>query len=110
MIRRPPRSTLFPYTTLFRSAVTHPEFDTRLKYDPDWFGKKDRAIAGRTAEAYLDAQWKFGDVFFGRMDRNWGPPGIQGLLLSPNPYGLDHFAISVGTAQVRFQALATQLD
>src|SRR2546422_5939829 len=23
MIRRPPRSTLFPYTTLFRSAVCH---------------------------------------------------------------------------------------
>src|SRR5688572_33200139 len=23
MIRRPPRSTLFPYTTLFRSDVTH---------------------------------------------------------------------------------------
>src|SRR2546423_9815934 len=25
MIRRPPRSTLFPYTTLFRSDVLHPE-------------------------------------------------------------------------------------
>src|SRR3712207_8944176 len=25
MIRRPPRSTLFPYTTLFRSRVTHVE-------------------------------------------------------------------------------------
>src|SRR3712207_7940966 len=24
MIRRPPRSTLFPYTTLFRSTATHP--------------------------------------------------------------------------------------
>src|SRR5947209_11962621 len=24
MIRRPPRSTLFPYTTLFRSRVPHP--------------------------------------------------------------------------------------
>src|SRR2546430_8581294 len=24
MIRRPPRSTLFPYTTLFRSLVAHP--------------------------------------------------------------------------------------
>src|SRR2546422_6351041 len=23
MIRRPPRSTLFPYTTLFRSAINH---------------------------------------------------------------------------------------
>src|SRR2546422_7571981 len=48
MIRRPPRSTLFPYTTLFRS-------------DPDWFGKKDRAIAGRTAEAYVAAQWRLGE-------------------------------------------------
>src|SRR2546425_8402848 len=28
MIRRPPRSTLFPYTTLFRSLV----------YDPDYLG------------------------------------------------------------------------
>src|SRR5256884_6189851 len=25
MIRRPPRSTLFPYTTLFRSLNNHPE-------------------------------------------------------------------------------------
>src|SRR3712207_8695434 len=25
MIRRPPRSTLFPYTTLFRSKLTHGE-------------------------------------------------------------------------------------
>src|SRR3712207_8080512 len=24
MIRRPPRSTLFPYTTLFRSPILHP--------------------------------------------------------------------------------------
>src|SRR3712207_9328449 len=27
MIRRPPRSTLFPYTTLFRSRVGHAEVD-----------------------------------------------------------------------------------
>src|SRR3712207_7000229 len=30
MIRRPPRSTLFPYTTLFRSLKTGPEY-TELK-------------------------------------------------------------------------------
>src|SRR3712207_8358721 len=34
MIRRPPRSTLFPYTTLFRSdPVTHP-VDARLRVAP----------------------------------------------------------------------------
>src|SRR3712207_7519250 len=32
MIRRPPRSTLFPYTTLFRSFVLH---STRGRDDPD---------------------------------------------------------------------------
>src|SRR5262249_62341549 len=27
MIRRPPRSTLFPYTTLFRSLIRHHDYD-----------------------------------------------------------------------------------
>src|SRR3712207_7198155 len=30
MIRRPPRSTLFPYTTLFRSEVTDPTIDSQV--------------------------------------------------------------------------------
>src|SRR3712207_6967514 len=33
MIRRPPRSTLFPYTTLFRSAEVQGARNTRV-YDP----------------------------------------------------------------------------
>src|SRR3712207_7334107 len=30
MIRRPPRSTLFPYTTLFRSALSEQNASTRI--------------------------------------------------------------------------------
>src|SRR2546422_4760587 len=30
MIRRPPRSTLFPYTTLFRSLQTEPGWECRV--------------------------------------------------------------------------------
>src|SRR3712207_9256402 len=33
MIRRPPRSTLFPYTTLFRSFLEHLVFKGGEKYD-----------------------------------------------------------------------------
>src|SRR5690348_18115291 len=33
MIRRPPRSTLFPYTTLFRSCALRREEDVRLGDD-----------------------------------------------------------------------------
>src|SRR2546425_7082000 len=40
MIRRPPRSTLFPYTTLFRSTdyfrPTHSLLWTTLQGSPDW--------------------------------------------------------------------------
>src|SRR3712207_8684077 len=38
MIRRPPRSTLFPYTTLFRSAEESPSHDVRCSR-PDSVGK-----------------------------------------------------------------------
>src|SRR3712207_7691192 len=33
MIRRPPRSTLFPYTTLFRSGVVARQADDRLELE-----------------------------------------------------------------------------
>mgnify|MGYP002411539453 CR=1 FL=1 len=35
MIRRPPRSTLFPYTTLFRSLPDGVRFVTSLEVDDD---------------------------------------------------------------------------
>src|SRR6266513_925856 len=90
--------------------VSHPYFDTRLKWDPEYFGKKDRIIGGRAAEAYLSAQWSFGEVFFGSLDRNWGPRFTDGLLVSPSPYSYDHFALSVGTSGVRLEGIITQLD
>src|SRR5688572_31053824 len=41
MIRRPPRSTLFPYTTLFRSDPGYlPEFSTTAIRE--WYGMKSR--------------------------------------------------------------------
>src|SRR2546430_13580501 len=36
MIRRPPRSTLFPYTTLFRSCGKYMT-DTRKEFPKSWF-------------------------------------------------------------------------
>src|SRR5258706_4422826 len=86
--------------------VSHPYFDTRLKYDPDWYGKKNRVIAGRFDQAYISAQFTHADLFFGSLDRNWGPSAVQGLLLSDSPYGPDHFALSLGTTGVRVEGFA----
>src|SRR5688572_32128434 len=38
MIRRPPRSTLFPYTTLFRSRFLLVQMDGRTLYNPIFSG------------------------------------------------------------------------
>src|SRR5438874_8210130 len=42
MIRRPPRSTLFPYTTLFRSL---PLLDRILSFRENAFGRDDPRVA-----------------------------------------------------------------
>src|SRR3712207_7135954 len=54
MIRRPPRSTLFPYTTLFRSGVgqvRRPAPAGRERDDVahrgEWGGRRDHAVAPR---------------------------------------------------------------
>ena len=91
-------------------VVTHPYFDTRLKWDPDYAGKKDRFVAGRAAEAYVSAQWRFGELSFGRLDRNWGPRFTEGLLVSPSPYSYDLFDVRIGTDGIYFEGLVTQLD
>src|SRR2546430_17014440 len=58
MIRRPPRSTLFPYTTLFRSgtrslSTTDSGSTLCLAIFPDlWQRKERRSLAGRRSEEH----------------------------------------------------------
>src|SRR5256885_3217820 len=47
MIRRPPRSTLFPYTTLFRSHDEHFEWADDLR---EFFGFDGRIVSDFAAE------------------------------------------------------------
>src|SRR5688572_31426430 len=56
MIRRPPRSTLFPYTTLFRS-VGHGELDRRAFGDlAPLGGDVDRRVLARSEEHTSELQ------------------------------------------------------
>src|SRR2546425_6236084 len=61
MIRRPPRSTLFPYTTLFRSGVGHgdahgPDAGRRVGDDLGWLNREidrdRRRHGGRRSEEH----------------------------------------------------------
>ncbi len=89
-------------------AVTHLYEDTRLRTDPEWYDGRRNGV--RAAEAYVNGQWRYAEVFFGVLDRNWGPSGVPGLLLSSNPYDLDHLAVTLGPPSVHLQAIVTELD
>src|SRR5260370_31651746 len=51
MIRRPPRSTLFPYTTLFRSKIAYADIAALA------FTGRDTA-AGKSWEAWVGKYWE----------------------------------------------------
>jgi hypothetical protein len=89
-------------------AVAHLYEDTRLRTDPDWFDTRRNGL--RAAEAYVGGQWRYAELSFGVLDRNWGPSGIQGLLLSDDPYNMDNLAVRLGPPSVNLQAMVTQLD
>src|SRR3712207_7354114 len=60
MIRRPPRSTLFPYTTLFRSLGLKRKGSDRFVYNLMSDGELDE---GPTWEAAMSAgHWKLGNL------------------------------------------------
>src|SRR2546429_3485634 len=65
MIRRPPRSTLFPYTTLFRSGFAPADSDASLA----WMADKIMGL------------WVFGDAE-GKMNRDLGEVGGGVLVVS----------------------------
>src|SRR5687768_18210321 len=58
MLRPPPRSTLFPYTTLFRSTAATVLFHCRAKCAPCWNGFRtapSRDSDGRSFTRYASA-------------------------------------------------------
>lgn len=91
-------------------GFSRPILENRLNTDPDFRGRTDRRIAGRLEDGYVSGQWRFGELFFGRTARNWGPAPLQGLLLSTAPFTYDHFFGRLGTQRVSVSLLLARLD
>src|SRR5258708_19052721 len=60
MIRRPPRSTLFPYTTLFRSGLAEQRLDNGCselrRYTLQFIGRTQRAASRENDDALAGVQ------------------------------------------------------
>ncbi len=104
------RRLLAAFTTEQGEQGPHYRLEGNLGFAAATYAKRD-PLAAIDSAGPRAAGPKHGFVNGGmRLDRNWGPSGVQGLLLSDNPYGLDHLAITLGTTRLQLQAIATQLD
>src|SRR2546428_10231378 len=56
MIRRPPRSTLFPYTTLFRSSAGTAATDRRRSLASSWPARSSRVIRSEEHTSELQSR------------------------------------------------------
>src|SRR3712207_9505918 len=82
MIRRPPRSTLFPYTTLFRSpgevgdlseSTDQPTTASVLSDELSATGHRDGLVEGPLGGSGHDAEVVTGDVYVPRCAREMTP-------------------------------------
>ncbi|MGH7508206.1 MAG: hypothetical protein ACREMZ_01890 [Gemmatimonadales bacterium] len=106
-----------PYADLSGTATfggvvlaSRPAVEPRLVDDPDWTGRRELTVAGRIVDAYISGQFKYGSLFYGQMDRNWGPVGLPGIPLSNYGYERQGLAFDVGNRDIRLSALASDLQ
>lgn len=84
--------------------------ENRLNTDPDFRGRTDRRIAARVEDAYVAGQWRYAELFLGRVGRNRGPAQHQGLMLSGAPFTYDHVLGRLGTQRLNISTLLARLE
>ena len=98
------------FTTSWFALAHKTVLDQHFKYDPAWYGDTGEWIYGRPETGYLTVRYKGVSAFWGRMSRNWGPPGEKSLILSDNPYSYDTGGLQLGSRRFRFTFYATRLN
>src|SRR2546421_10831755 len=83
MIRRPPRSTLFPYTTLFRSILISSSGTMAMAVN---FGYRHDRVK---SAALMLVTAAFGATFVGMQGFEWTKLIMEGVRPWGNPWGAD---------------------
>ncbi len=97
------------------AGVVGGRWDNHLLNDPQFPGGRvvefrecDPLISEcgyRVEEAYVELQAPYVRLFFGRTHRNWGRPGLQGLLISNYAYSYDHIGYRFGSERISLSGM-----
>ena len=84
--------------------------DQALKTDPEFVGKRDRAVAARMEDAYLTGRWRYAVLSYGRVARNWGPGALHGLQVGHYADSYDHLHARLGVDALNLSTIVARLD
>ncbi len=90
-------------------GVMRPASERRVNDDPAWPGQRNLDGVFRMVEAYLSAQTKWFSVFFGDLQRNWGPVGMTGIPLSFYSYPRTSWAFYLGKRSINLRSVGAAL-
>src|SRR2546426_5819976 len=96
MIRRPPRSTLFPYTTLFRSRIF---FLTPDREEKDDQKRKEKKFDVRVVDPERPPTHLWSISLADKSEKRW---------TSSNAYGVEQFVVSPDAAYVAFRSVSSE--
>jgi hypothetical protein len=85
------------------------ERDDFLLDDPDG-PDTDLVVGGIADHAYLDANFAFGSVTFGKVSRNWSALGSRGLMLSDVALPYPQLGVELRLGPIRIHSLLGELD
>ena len=91
-------------------AVARLRIDRALKRDPEFAGKKDRSVAARMEDAYINGRWRYVSLMTGRVARNWGAGPLDGLQVGSYADSYDHVYLRLGTDAVNLSSIVARLD
>lgn len=75
---------------------------------PNFLGLTD--FGGRAEEGYAEVQVPYLQIGAGRLYRNWGLPGVDGMLVSAYAYSYDQVFYRFGTNKLSVTGFVAQLD
>src|SRR3989454_5450963 len=96
MIRRPPRSTLFPYTTLFRSRIF---FLTPDREEKDDQKRKEKKFDVRVVDPERPPTHLWSISLADKSEKRW---------TSSTAYGVEQFVVSPDAAYVAFRSVSSE--
>lgn len=94
-----------PFTVAMRTIA-----DRQMRVDPEFTGRRDRALSARAEDAYLAVASRWATLEAGRVGRSWALPGQLGLTVSNGAYTYDHLYLRLGTDRVHLASIVARLD